>query len=145
MDNLVEIMIAKNVQEESKIRKEKIVLQSKIAREKIHEANTLDLRLYFSYNNIDNEWFWRLIAYTYFICKTLGLSILIDYYIFKRPNITLFLFIFLCCYSVNLIFFKYVPKRKIKAAILKYLSVLRPRAILESILFFLSRRHTCPN
>jgi hypothetical protein len=126
MGNLVEIMIAKEVQEESRTNQDKAVLRNKIAREQKHDASTLNLRLFFSCNSVDNEWFWKLVAYAYFICKTLGLSILIDFYIFRRPNITLLLFIFICCYSLNLIFIKYAPKR-IKASLAKYLSFIIPR------------------
>lgn len=112
MGSLAERMILRELQEKNRIKQEEILLQNKIAKEKEHKVN-VPLRL-FSHIRIENEWFWKVVAYTYFACKTLGLFILIDIFIFKRPNTTLFLFIFLCCYYFNLRLNKYILKKKIK-------------------------------
>ena len=101
MGSLAERMIAQEVQEESRLKQERIERFNKISQEKIHEASISALRLFSSYGNIDKEWFWSFIAYTYFICKTLGLLILIDFFIFKKPIITLFIFICLFCLYFN--------------------------------------------
>ncbi len=47
------------------------------------------------------------VAYLYFACKTVGLVILVDLYVFKKPQITLFLVIVALCYYLNLKFFKW--------------------------------------
>lgn len=114
MGSWAERMIVKEVQEESRIKQEENALRNKIAQEKMHESNVLALRLFSSYRHIDKEWFWNFIAYTYFICKTLGLLILIDLFIFRRPNTTLFIFIFLSCYYFNLKLYKYISGKKTK-------------------------------
>src|SRR3989338_7094227 len=106
MGSLAERMIVQEVQEESRIKQAKITLRNKIAKEKIHEDSISALRLFSSYRNIDKEWFWNFIAYTYFICKTLGLLILIDLFIFKKPIATLFIFVYLFCYYFNLKLYK---------------------------------------
>lgn len=112
MGRLAERMIVKEVQEESRIKQEKITLQNKIAQEKIHEASISALRLFSSYRDIDKEWYWNFIAYTYFICKTLGLLILIDLLIFKKPIATLFIFILLFCYYFNIKIYKAYCRKK---------------------------------
>lgn len=100
MGSWAERMIVIEVQEESRIREENIALQNKITREKKQEANVSAMRL-FLHRHINNEWFWKFIAYTYFVCKTLGLLILVDVFIFRRPTIMLLGLIFLCCYGLN--------------------------------------------
>ena len=101
MGSLAERMIAQEVQEESRLKQERIKRLNKIAQEKIHKDSISALRLFSSYRNIDKEWFWNFIAYTYFICKTLGLLILIDFFIFKKPITTLFIFIYFFCLYFN--------------------------------------------
>ena len=101
MGSWAERMIVREVQEERRIKQEKVALQNKIDREKKHEANISAMRLFLN-RHINNEWFWNLIAYTYFVCKTLGLLLLIDVFIFRRPTIVLFALIFLCFYLLNL-------------------------------------------
>lgn len=111
MSNWAEIIIVKEVQKESKIKQEKIALQNKIAQEKKHEANTSAMQ-HFLNRYIDNEWFWKLIAYGYFVGKTLGLFILIDVFIFGRPTMILFAFTFLCFSYLDLKLYKlYLGKR----------------------------------
>lgn len=100
MGSWAEIMIVKEVQKENRIKQQKVVLQKKIAQEKKQKASISAMRLLVNVY-IDDEWFWRFIAYTYFVCKTLGLLILIDVFIFRRPTIILFAFIFLYCYYLN--------------------------------------------
>ena len=112
MGRLAEIMIAQEIQEESRIKQERIFLQNKIAQEKIHEASISALRLFSSYRDFDKEWFWNFIAYTYFICKTLGLLILVDIFIFKKPIATLFTFVYLFCYYFNLKLYKAYFRKK---------------------------------
>lgn len=106
MGSFAERMIVQEVQKESRIKQEKVMLRNKIAQEKLHEANTSALRLFYYYRNFDKEWFWNFIAYTYFICKTLGLLILIDLIIFKKPSATLFISICLFCYYFSLKLYK---------------------------------------
>lgn len=113
MGDWAERMIIEGLQEESKIRQERIALRNKIAQEKIRKANTLVLSL-FPYRNIYGEWFWNFIAYTYFICKTLGLFILIDLFIFGGKNIILLIFILLGCFYLNLKLYKYISGKKSK-------------------------------
>jgi hypothetical protein len=50
------------------------------------------------------------VAYLYFACKTVGLVILVDLYVFKKPQITLFLIIVAGCYYVNLKLFKWYQR-----------------------------------
>ena len=114
MGSFAERMIVQEVQEESRIKQERIALQNKIAQEKLHEVSTSALRLFSSYRNFDKEWFWNFIAYTYFICKTLGLLILVDIFIFKKPIATLFIFIYLFCYYFNLKLYKAYFKKRSK-------------------------------
>lgn len=105
MGSWAEGMIVKIVQEESRIKEEEIKLQEEKSQKKKQEASTLAMRLFLS-RHIDLEWFWKFIAYTYFVCKTLALFILIDTFIFGKPFLTLFIFIFLCCYYLNLKLYK---------------------------------------
>lgn len=105
MDSWAERMIAIEVQEESRIRKDQIALQNKIAQEKQHETNISAMRLFLG-RHINYEWLWNLIAFGYFVCKTLGLLILIDVIIFGRPTIILFAFILLCFYYLDLKLYK---------------------------------------
>lgn len=111
MGKLAERMIVKEVQEKSRMNQEGVVLRNKITQENKQRVNILTLRL-FSYKGINNEWFWKFIAYTYFICKTLGLLILVDVFIFNRPNLILFTFIFFCFYYFNRKLYKLYPRRK---------------------------------
>ena len=112
MGRLAERMIVQEVQEKSRIKQERITLRNKIAQEKIHEDSISALRLFSSYRNIDKEWFWNFIAYTYFICKTLGLLILIDLFIFNKPIAILFIFTCLSCYYLNLKLYKAYFRKK---------------------------------
>ena len=112
MGSFAERMIVQEVQEESRLKQERIKQLNKIAREKIHEDSISALRLFSSYRNFDKEWFWNFIAYTYFICKTLGLLILIDFFIFKKPIATLFIFIYLFCYYFNIKLYKAYFRKK---------------------------------
>lgn len=105
MGNWAERIIVRQVQEESRIKQEKIALQNKIFQEKKQEANVLTLRL-FPYRYINYERFWNFIAYTYFIGKTLGLIILIGLLFFGRLNTILFTLIFLCFCYFNLKLYK---------------------------------------
>lgn len=105
MASWAEIMIVKEVQRESRIKQENVALQNKIAQEKKHEANISAMQLFLN-RYIDKEWLWKLIAYTYFASKTLGLLILVDVFIFGRPTMMLFAFIFLCCSYLNLKLYK---------------------------------------
>lgn len=105
MGSWTEIIIVKEVQEESRIKQEKIALQNKIAQEKQHETNISAMSLFLG-RHINYEWLWNLIAFGYFVCKTLGLLILIDVFIFGRPTIVLFAFILLCFSYLNLKFYK---------------------------------------
>lgn len=116
MGSLAERMIVQEVQEKSRIKQERITLQNKIAQEKTHEASISALRLFLS-TRMDNESFWKFIAYTYFISKTLGLLILIDLLIFGRLNTVLLIFIFLCCYYFNQKLYKYISRNKFKGNI----------------------------
>jgi hypothetical protein len=109
MGSWAERMIVNEVREESKMRHNKIVLQNKAAGGKKQKSDSLDSR-FFYYAHVDNEWFWRLIAYAYFVCRTLGLAILIDFYIFKKPDITLFLIILAFCCYFNFKFYKSLEK-----------------------------------
>ena len=111
MDSLAERMIAKQVQEESIIKQEKNELQDKINKEKMHAAGTSTMRL-FHLKHIDSELFWRFIAYAYFICKTLGLLILISLLIFGKLSTALFILILLSCYFLGLKLFKHTPWKK---------------------------------
>lgn len=105
MDSWAERMIVIEVQEESRIREDQIALQNKIAQEKKHETNISAMRLFLG-RHINYEWLWNLIAFGYFVCKTLGLLILIDVFIFGRPTIILFAFILLCFSYLNLKLYK---------------------------------------
>lgn len=114
MGSLAERMIVKEVQKDS-IKKEKgVVLQNKIAQEEKHEASILALRLFSSYRHVKSEQFWSIIAYTYFICKTLGLLLLIGLLFLGKLHTILFIIIFLCCYYLNQKFYKYISRRKVK-------------------------------
>jgi hypothetical protein len=112
MNSWAERMIVKEVQEADRIKQNEIALQKITVQEKMQEIDISNLRL-FSYDEIDYEWFWRFIAYAYFICRTLGLSILIDFYIFRKPDITLFLLILSCCCYFNLKLIKYISSSAI--------------------------------
>lgn len=92
MSSWAEIMIVRDVQ--------KATLQDKINQEKKQEANVSAMHVFLN-RYIDNEWFWKFIAYTYFVCKTLGLLLLIDVFIFGRPTMMLLAFVFLCCCYIN--------------------------------------------
>jgi len=111
MDNLAERMIAKQVQEESIIKQEKNELQDRINKEKTHEASASTMRL-FHFKHVDSELFWRFIAYAYFICKTLGLLILVSLLVFGRLSTALFILILLSCYFLGLKLFRYTPWKK---------------------------------
>ena len=113
MGELAEKMIAEETHKEGEIKQDKIELQSEKTQEKKQETNKLILR-YFSGKNIDTEWFWEFIAYTYFICRTLGLLILISVIIFGISNTVRFIFIYIAVAILNLIFYKYVLKKKIR-------------------------------
>ena len=114
MGELAERIILKEVREESRIKQEEIALRNKIAQEKIHETNILALRLFSSYGYVDKEWFWNFIAYTYFTCRTLGLLILINLFIFGRTNTILFTSIFLYFCYLNLKLYRYISRKKTK-------------------------------
>ncbi len=69
-----------------------------------------------------NEHFEQLmerVAYLYFACKTFGLVILIDLFVFKKPAITLFVLLVAGCYYGNLKLFtwltRYSQKKKSNA------------------------------
>lgn len=103
MGSWAERMIAQEVAEKSIIRQEETALQNKIAQEKKHKANTLAMRL-FHVRHIDSESFFRFIAYAYFVCKTLGLLLLIGLLFLGKLHTILFILIFLGCYILNLKF-----------------------------------------
>jgi hypothetical protein len=109
MGNLAERMIVKQMQEKSIIIKNQ--LQGKIDKGKMREASTSAM-YFFHFGHIDSELFWRFIAYAYFICKTLGLLILISLLVFGRLNTILLILIFLSCYFLGLRLFKYSPWKK---------------------------------
>ncbi len=111
MGSLAEKIIAREVQEENRIQQEKVALQNKITQEKKQEANISAMRLFLD-RYINNDWFWKFIAYTYFVCKTLGLFILLDVFIFRRPTVILFALILLCCYYLNLKLYKLYLRKK---------------------------------
>ena len=108
MRSWAEKMIVREVQEESRIEQEKVSLRNKIFQEKKQEANISAMRLFLN-RHINNEWFWNFIAYTYFVCKTLGLLLLIDVLIFRRPTMMLFALVFLCFYFLNIKLYKLYP------------------------------------
>ncbi|MDP2585730.1 MAG: hypothetical protein Q8P29_02510 [Candidatus Levybacteria bacterium] len=114
MGNWAEGMIVKEVQKASKIKQEEIALQDKINQEKQHEKSILALRLFSSYRYIESERFWSFLAYAYFVCKTIGLLFLIGLLFFGKLHTIFFIIIFLCCYYINLKFYKYISRRKIK-------------------------------
>jgi hypothetical protein len=107
MGRLAEKMIAEEMQEKSRVKQEGIVLQNKIIREKKHETGVSAMHLFFNIK-ADNEWFWKLIAYTYFTCKTLGLLVLIGFLFFGRINTALFALIFIYCCYLNLKLYRYI-------------------------------------
>lgn len=113
MGSWAEKMIVQEVQEKSRTNQKETAFQDKMSQEKIHKASTLAMRL-FHIRHIDSEWFWRFIAYTYFICKTLGLLILIGLLFLGRFKTILFTSIFLCCCVFNLKIYKYISRRKPK-------------------------------
>lgn len=116
MGSWAERMIVQEVQEKSRTKQKETALQDKKSQEKIHQASTLAMRL-FHIRNIDSERFWGFVAYTYFICKTLGLVILMGLLFLGRFKTILFASIFLCCCVFNLKFYKYISKKKPKATI----------------------------
>lgn len=111
MGDWAERMVIKELQEENRVKQEKTALQNKIAREKKQETKISALRL-FPYRHIDNEGFWKFVAYTYFVCRTLGLLILLSLLIFGELNAILVAFIFLCCCYFNLKLYKFHPGKK---------------------------------
>ena len=113
MGDWIERMIIREVQEEGRIKQEKIALENKLAEKKRQEANKSVLR-FFTGRHIDKEWFWKFIAYAYFVCRTLGLLLLISIIIFGKSNTVRFTFIYIAIAILNLIFYKYVLKKKIK-------------------------------
>ncbi len=106
MGDWAERMIINELQEEIRIKQEKVTLQNGVVREKKQKGNALISRL-FPKMHIDNEWLWKFVAYTYFICRTLGLLILLSLLIFGRLNTILIAFIFLCCCYFNLKLYKF--------------------------------------
>lgn len=114
MRSWAERMIVNEMQEESIVKDEKNALQEKIEKDKKHEASILALRLFSSYRHIESERIWTIVAYTYFVCKTLGLFILIDLLFFGNLNAMWFLLIFVGCYILNRKVYKYISKKKIK-------------------------------
>lgn len=113
MGELAERIVLKDLQEERRIRQEEVALQNQIAQENRQEVSVLLV----PYRNIYNEWFWKFISYTYFICRTLGLLILIDIFIFGRPHAILFIFILLYCCYLNLKLYRYISRKNTKASI----------------------------
>ena len=132
MGILAERMIVKEVQKESIKKEEGIVLQDKIAQEKKHEASILALRLFSSYRHVKSEQFWSIIAYTYFICKTLGLLLLIGLLFLGKLHTVLFIVIFICCYIINLRVYRYISRKKTKTLSKKIAYSPSQGAVLES-------------
>jgi len=128
MGSWAEEMIIREVQEKSKIKQEKIALQNKIVREKKQEVNTSAMRLFLC-RHIDNEWFWKFIAYAYFVCRTLGLLILISIIIFGRSGTVRFMFIYIAVAILNLIFYKYISKKRLGAISKKTYSLTPPNGL----------------